>query len=59
MVTLVVLEMFRTGRMALRLKTGLRASSRAGASGREQFSRAGVHGAEAAKTRNTCECFPE
>lgn len=37
MVMLVVTDRFMTGRMDLRSKTGLRACSRAGRSGREQF----------------------
>lgn len=57
MITLVVVERFCTGRMELRLKTGLRASSRAGLSGREQFSMAGLHGASTARTRSMCECL--
>lgn len=45
MSTVVGVDMFVTGRMELRLKTGLRASSREGVSGLEQFSMMPLHGA--------------
>lgn len=45
MVMLVVTDRFVTGRIDFRSKTGLRASSRAGRSGREQFNMTELHGA--------------
>lgn len=38
-------DKFMTGRMDFRLKTGLRACSKAGGSGREQFTIMELHGA--------------
>lgn len=45
MLTLVGVDVLITGRMEFRLKTGVRASSKDGGSGREQFSMTELHGA--------------
>ena len=45
MVTLVGVDKFMTGRMDFRLNMGLRASIKAGGSGREQLSMMELHGA--------------
>lgn len=51
MPTVVGVDIFMTGRMELRLKTGLRASSKEGGSGREQFSMTELLGAIEKKTK--------
>lgn len=51
-VTLVVTDKFMTGRMDLSSNTGLRASSRAGGSGREQFNKADLQGAKRESNNN-------